>query len=532
MKAFLYLAILVAFASCSKEDEGPTFEEVQEKASVSIILPLKDRDYSSHNNGIRGVFENPADQKIFKGKINLSDTLIVANTALKIKWRSNIDGELFVGIPNAKFESNFTTSLSKGLHKIYFEVYLGDNPTVMQKDSITISNVVKLEATPYKGRIMKLNWSKYEGTDFVSYLIYNDSNTPLAEIKDINTIQYDYSEIYELSKKHNYQVVVKTNSPALINETLGSNIVTKITGDFISFPYFVRKMVKDPTRPKLYAIATPQDLDETPDKYGIVIINTDTFTIESHILTSTRFTDLSVSPDGQYLYLTQRHVDLITKVNLNTFSSSTIYTHTGGMGFENIEAAKSNLLYGFAYNNTSYMQIINAQTGAYTVASYGYSQGDMRYNSATDNLYLGESNTSDGNLYKINPSNFQNSIYNLTQYPLYPGGIGYPFPSVTISDDMKYIFWDKFQLDTNLSLVRKFDTVIRACSPSNKYLSDWGKVYDYTTMNTMFAFPSFGNYEYYRSDTYFIDDNTIITNKTYDPNDGSPSYSYFFRIKI
>ncbi|WP_281298850.1 YncE family protein [Flavobacterium limnophilum] len=529
MKAFLYLAILVAFASCSKEEEeGPTVEEVQKKASVSIILPLKDRDYSSHNNGIYGVFENPSDQKTFKGKIKLSDTLMVANTDLKIKWRSNIDGELFVGIPNAKFESNFTTSLTKGLHKIYFEVYLGDNPKVIQKDSITISNVVKLEATPYKGRMMKLNWSKYEGTGFVSYLVYNDSNTPLAEIKDINTLQYDYSEIYELSKEHHYQVVVKTNSPALINETLGSNIVTKITGDFISFPYYVRKMVKDPTRHKLYAIATPKDLDEIPNKYGIVIINTDTFTIESHILTTTRFTDLSVSPDGQYLYLTQRHVDLITKVNLNTFSSSIIYTHTGGAGFENIEAANNNMLYAYVYYDLSNMQLINALTGAYTVATSGFAQGDMRYNSSNDTLYLGESNTSGGDLFMINSSNFLSTLNGFTKY----GEVGYPFPSVTISDDMKHIFWDKFQLDKNLSLVRKFNTVIRACSPSNKYLADWGKVYDYSTMNTIFNFPSFGNYEYYNSDTYFIDDNTIITNKTYDPNDGSPSYSCFFRIKI
>lgn len=532
MRAFLYLITLILLAGCSAGDAGPTVEEVQNNLNVSIILPVKERDYSFHNNGVYGVYENPSVQKTFKAKIQLSADITVANTNLKVKWRSNIDGELLVGNPNADYESILTTSLSKGLHKVYIEVYLGNNPELIQKDSITISNVVKLEATPDKGRIMKLNWTKYEGNDFVSYLLYHDSNEPIIEISDINTLQYDYAETFPLADEHHYQVVVKTNS-ALVNETLGSNIVGKVTGDFISFPYYVRKMVKDPTRPKLYAIATPKDLDETADKYGVVIINTDTFIIEDHILTTTRFTDLSVSPDGQYLYLTQRHVDVITKVNLNTYNSSTIITHTSGYGFENIEAGNNNLVYAYVYNDASNMQMINTSTWNYSVAGNGFASGDMRYNSLNDNLYMGESNTSGGHIYKLNPTNFvTGNLYNLPQYPIYPYDIGYPYPLVTLSDDMSHIFWDEYEVDENLNLLRHLNTVIHACSPSNQYLSDLNKVYNYSTMNTVLSYPSFGNYEFYDSDIYFIDNNTIITSKTYDPNDGNPSYSYFFRIKI
>jgi len=540
MKVYFYFVIvLLMAAACSPGDSGenvgsvPAFEEVQGNVDVGILLPLKDRDYSFHNNGVHGVFENPTDQKTFKAKIALSETVSVSPANLTIKWISDIDGVLFVGHPDANFESALTTSLTKGLHKISFEVYLGNNPQLLQKDTVTVSNILKLEATPRMGRMMRLTWTKYEGSDFVSYLIYHDYNEPLAEISDINALQYDYPETRTLAEAHPYQIIVKTTNPNWVNETLGSNIVSKQTGDFLSIPYYIKKMVKDPIRHKLYAICTPNDLDEVVDQYGVIIINTDTFTIEDHILNTMRFTDLSIAPDGQYMYLTQRHIDVITKLNLNTYSYSNITTHTGGWGFDNIEAGNNNLLYANVYYNSERFQMINAINGSYTEAFNSFYLSEMRYNPSNDNLYFGEG-TSSGRLFKLNASNIATGTYlTLPQYPEFPGGVGYPFPMVTISDDGNHIFWDEYQLDANLNVIRHEDDVwIHACSPSNQYLSDLNKVYDFNTRNTILTYPSFGNYEFYDTDFYFTDDNTIITNKSYDPNDGTPSYSYIFRIKI
>lgn len=534
MKPYFYFALLIIMAfACSPGENVPSVEEVQQNINVGIILPLKERDYSYHNDGDRGVYEIPSDQKNFKGKIQLSETLSLSHNQLTVKWKSDIDGELFVGHPDDNFESSLTTPLSKGLHKIFFEVYLGNNPELLQKDSITISNVIKLEAAPRLGRIMRLNWTKYEGSDFVSYLVYHDATLPVAEISDVNTLMYDYPEIHTLGDEHPYQIVVKTSNPNWVNETLGSNIVSKITGDFLRIPYYIRKMVKDPIRHKLYAICTPYDLDEVADKYGVIIINTDTFTVENHILTATRFADLSVTPDGQYMYLTQRHVDVITKVNLNTYNYSGITTHTSGSGFDDIEAGINNLVYANPYNSTSPIQMINVQTWTYTAAQSSLDFGQMIYNPMNDILYMG-SDLSSSNLYKLNATNWATGNYlNLTQFPQFPYGVGYPFPNLFVSDDGNHIFWDEYQLDANFNVERQFDdTWIHACSPSNQYISDLNKIYDFNTMNTVLTYPSFGNYEFYKTDFYFTDENTVFTNKTYDPNDGTPSYSYIFRIKI
>ena len=70
MKSYFYFAFVVLMAvGCSPEESLPPIEEVQENITVGIIMPLKERDYSFHNNGDYGVYEIPADQKNFKGKI-------------------------------------------------------------------------------------------------------------------------------------------------------------------------------------------------------------------------------------------------------------------------------------------------------------------------------------------------------------------------------------------------------------------------------------------------------------------------------
>ena len=119
------------------------------------------------------------------------------------------------------------------------------------------------------------------------------------------------------------------------------------------------------------------------------------------------------------------------------------------------------------------------------------------------------------------------------EFPQFPGGVSYPYPNLFVSDDGNHIFWDEYQLGANLNFERQFnDIFIKACSPSNQYLSDLFKLYNFDTMNTILTYPSFGYYEFYNSDIHFADENTIFTNKTYDSNDGNQSYSYIFRLKI
>ena len=85
-----------------------------------------------------------------------------------------------------------------------------------------------------------------------------------------------------------------------------------------------------------------------------------------------------------------------------------------------------------------------------------------------DILYMG-SDLSSSNLYKLNATNWATGNYlNLTQFPQYSGGVGYPFPNLFVSNDGNHIFWDKYPLDANLNVERKFNDIwIHECSPSN-----------------------------------------------------------------
>ncbi|TCN61324.1 hypothetical protein EV142_101913 [Flavobacterium circumlabens] len=532
MKKLLLLFLSFSFYNCSSdhnienEIEKPTIS-----LTTSIIQPLKDRDFSFHNNGVHGVFEDPTVSKKLKAKIELSEVNNSSKGTLNVKWKSDKDGLLYEGKPDDNLESVININLSKGFHKIFFEVYTADN-SLIKKDSITISNVIKLEALSDTGRSIKLNWSKYEGNNFISYLVYGENSKPIAEITDINILTYEYLETISLVKEQKFQIVVKTTD--LTDRILGSNIVSKMSGNFIEFPYFVPKMIKDNLRSKIYVLVAPRSKWDETDKYGILIIDTKNFKIESHILTSDRFSDLDISPDGQYLYLTQKYVEKLTKINLATMEVKTFTTSTNDWGFHKIEVGNNNILFCHITPPTSGstgIMAINGMTGETINMSYNaYLHGDIEYNSKNGKLYMGESNTSAGVIYCNTFINQNLRIEN--NYPIFPNSVVYPDPFLFISDDYNFIFWEKYQLDLNLNVKREFNTKMIACSPNNFYLSDMDKIYNYNNLSVVFNYPPFPSNESTKS-TLFIDDNTIITCKTYQPNTvGEPAQTYFFKMKI
>lgn len=531
MKNLFFLLLFVTFYSCSSDKNiEPEIEKPVINLTTSIIQPLKDRDFSFHNNGVYGIFEDPTVPKKLKAKIVLSDDSNSSKNTLNIKWKSDKDGILYEGKPNDNLESELNINLSKGLHKILFEVYNSDN-TLIKKDSITISNVIKLEGVSDTGRSIKLNWSKYEGNNFMSYLVYGENSQPIAEITDINTLTYDYLETISLVKEQKFQIVVKTTNS---NSILGSNILPKMSGIFIEFPYFIPKMIKDNQRSKIYTIVAPKYNSDKADKYGLLIIDTKNFKIESHILTNDRFSDLDISPDGKYLYLTQRYIENLTRIDLTTMEVKTYTTSTNGWGFHKIEVGNNNILFCHVTPPTSGstgIMVYNGMTGESISTSYNaYSHGDIEYNSTNGKLYMGESNTSSGVIYSNTYINQDLRIEK--NYPVFPNGVLYPEPFLLISDDNTSIFWEKYQLDLNLNVKREFSTKMIACSPGNIYLSDLEKMYNYNNITVVFSYPPFPVNDGIKA-TLFIDDNTLITCKAYQSNVLSePSKTYFFKMKI
>lgn len=534
MKGLLFTLLLITLYSCST-DENNTIENPAENPQLTlttaIVNPLKNRDYTYHENGAHGVFEDPTLQKNLKAKIVLTNNSTASNTDLKVKWKSDIDGQLFEGNPNTDLESEINVNLSKGLHKILFEVY--SNTALIEKDSIYISNVITLQGIAKTGISVNLEWSKYEGNDFVSYLIYGVSSQPLAEINDINTLEFEYFETISMLANRNYQIVVKTANTTgnLIN---GSNIIAIKSGVFAEIPYFITKIVNDENNGKIYGIIIPRNNGAVA---GLIAFDNENLSLISHTLQSKTFSDLDISPDGQFLYLTQRYVEEITKINLNTMSIETFATSTSNWGFHKIEVGNNNLLYCHITPPTSGstgILILNAQNGNEINSSYyAYGHGDIAFNSANGSLYHGESNTSGG---RITKSTYSNNFLNIDlAYPSFAEneyGVSYPYPYLFISKDNNSIFWENFQLDSNLNLTRQFNTKIVSCSPNNLYLSDLQKVYDYTNLNVVFSFPPFPVNENTRT-LLFKDDHTIITSKAYRPNiTNYDDKTYIFKMKF
>jgi hypothetical protein len=143
---------------------------------------------------------------------------------------------------------------------------------------------------------------------------------------------------------------------------------------------------------------------------------------------------------------------------------------------------------------------------------------------------MGESNTSSGVIYCNTYINQDLKIEN--NYPVFPDGVLFPDPFLFISDDNESIFWEKYQLGLNLQVKRTFSTKMIASSPTNLYLSDIEKVYNYNNLSVIFSYPPFPSNDETKS-ILFFDDNTIIICKTHQPNTvGEPAQTYFFKMKI
>ena len=534
MKKFLNILVVLSSLlggySCQDNEDIP--EKPEEKPEidleVSIDEPAKNRDYSFHNNGYYGIFENPSKEKIFKGSVHLKDE-ITSDIDLTTKWISDIDGLLFEGTVDNRLNSEFSTTLSKGFHKVFFEIY-ADN-FLIQKDSITISNEIELSFNAESGRSIYLNWSKYEGSNFSSYIVYADDKQ-VANIKDINTLSYEYFEDISLIEKKQFQVIVNLTDNT--QDVHGSNLVLAKSGIYLEISSYITKIIRDTKRAKLYAISAPND-NYHPNTYGLFVIDLHKFEIEKQIFSNNKFSDLEISSDGNYLYLTQRYVDEILKMNLNNMSTETFNTpESNGWGFHKIEAG-NNILYCHQTPPTSGnspLYIFDANTGEYINMwdRWYFRHGDIEYNNRNGKLYSGISNTTGGEVYCL--SNLTTDLNLDNQYPLSWPGYTFPYPFIFCSEDFKHVYWQEFEFDDNLNLLRTFDSHIIACSPNNKYLSSLGIVYNYDDTSVKFVYPPFPYNEELRT-TLFIDDNTIITNRTCRSSiTNYPHTSYLFKMKI
>ncbi|SEC86047.1 hypothetical protein SAMN04489761_3796 [Tenacibaculum sp. MAR_2009_124] len=495
----LLLLFITIFGSCAHEEELAPIEPTEPDQTVDIIdisakinSPIQTRDYSFSNQGVNGIFEDPEVKKLFQGSIHVNysnNSSDLSNTDIEIVWRSNIDGILFKGTPNNYFESDLHENLSTGLHTIYFEASI-NGKDIISKDSIMLSNNIKLTANN-TSKAVKLNWTKYNGDDFVSYQIFSEDFTPISEIHDINTLEYDYKDFASLTEDKNYQIVVKTEVPK--DHIIGSNIESMHPGEFIEFPYYLRKIIKDPIRPRLYALVGHRNYSASD--YGLVVIDKtdETFEISSHILKEDFFTDFVISQNASHLFLSQIGSDKITKLDLSNLENTTFTTHTDGWGIEKIEIAMNNTLLCYSNSpamNGSKFTIYDGNSGTKLIGPIvnPITFNGIKFSFLNNAIYGGKSGSNSGQLYKYSISN---NLLTLNTTPISTSLVTNQTHELFLTQDTQHIFWENHQLDLNLNITRTFDAPVKACSPANTFLADLNRVFDYHGAFTIFEFPNF-----------------------------------------
>lgn len=455
--------------------------------SIEITAPYEYKDPTYHQLGSLGIFQNPDSTLDFRAQVQLdyvNPGKPIDPEKLKVEWRSNIDGLLYEEVLDNSMESGFTASLSKEYHTITAEVKINEAKDISNQDSIHVSNTIGLKLIPSEKSLI-FDWSKYVGEDFESYLIYGESMSPIAEITDIDQTEYEAFDL-RLGMLFDYQVVVKTKGE-IQGQVRGSNLVNGAPGNFIILnDLFVRKMIYDQNRQKIYAIVTNTHLDGK--KYGLLILDdsNDKLKLESHLLKETIFNDFDISLDGKYLFLCEWGNERITRVDLDTYDSQTFFIETSGWTMRNIEVGPGYQLYcsrGRLYQEWYALYLVDGMNGnLLSPESVALVYGDIDYNQSDNKIYHGTS-FNEKSIMQIGLDSG-----NPVRENIFSPNISWPEPFVLVSSDGNHIFWDHFQLDKELNVVRELENVL-ACSPDSEYLSSESKIMRLEDGGTVYDLP-------------------------------------------
>jgi hypothetical protein len=336
-----------------------------------------------------------------------------------------------------------------------------------------------------------------------------------------------------LVEEKKYQIIVETNGS--YDHIIGSNIESMHPGIFIDFPYYVSKIIKDPSRDRMYALVGNKNSES--DVYGLLLIdiNSQTFKINAHLLKSEIFADFDISPDGQYLFLCQERVEKITKFNLDTFEVTSFATNTNQWGIHKIEVGTNNILYCHKdppTSGTTSFWLYDGNNGSEIASETGFTEhGDIEFNVFNNKLYAAQSNGS-STIYRFSNNNNKLSLDKINEPYSYRA---YPF--VFLAPDSQKIFWEKFELDLDLNIVRTLNTSIKACSPNNNYLADVINIYNYSDVSVNYKFKGLpvGNSMF--NSLVFSDDTTLIyaqanqSNIRYAPDPYWRAQTYIFKFE-
>lgn len=429
-------------------------------------------------------------------------------------WSSDIDGVLYEeSIDNSQIPPFSTSELSHTTHQIRLTVTnsTGDE----QFEEITIYNSIRIYEIVNESNRATISWSKANPEDFLSYQLFrsryengfaqgNNAELIYTSQNLQDTVFVDTTAI--LGEHHYYKVLVE--SKALAPNMIESNVEGVANGVFVKTDLPIYKMLSDPNRAYVYALVNTNSIYEgNASNYGLLFINTDTRKVEGRILTSTRFTDLSMSPSGTSLYLCSRS-NQIHQINLDTQKPERIFN----MAFpaHKIEIGNNQRLYYHITPPTSgatEFRVYNLENGTdipynstMTAANSSFRHGDFELGE-NNTIYHGESNSSNSNLSEIGTINDLFSLEN--QW----GSNKYMQPNIILRD--KTLFWNHLILDTSFNRIGSFslngqERNIQAVSPNGEKALTSGALFNTSDQSVIKSIPA-----YFETST-FIDNNEII----------------------
>jgi hypothetical protein len=300
----LFVLLALALIACNDDEKGPKIIKL-DAYGIQITNPTDKQ------------FVTPGDEVKFSGLLSGDTTKEM--TALKASWTSDVDGVLNENSLTKNGKSEFaTTELSLGIHKITFAVKNQIDSSISK--SITIYNLLKLFPLTKTSSAVSLKWTAWTSPTFVQYQVVRSRDPQFQAGPETvftstdNAVDSFADSTAEIGVTYFYKVVAKYQG----NLVATSAVQEMAAGVFIKTDFPVLKIITDPKRDLAYGIVRPESIyDENKTGYGLIFIDTKNLRIIKRIHEDVKFSDMDLSLDGDYLYLTSRS-SILHKVNLLT----------------------------------------------------------------------------------------------------------------------------------------------------------------------------------------------------------------------
>ncbi len=379
-----------------------------------------------------------------------------------------------------------------------------------KEGELELKNIVKIKLHDKTDSNLTISWNKVINQNIESLQLFrSESSDAISGGKLVKVIKGQLDTLYidstaTLGTKYYYQLVAKP----ITGETLFSNVIDAQFGLSNKFLFPISKLMADPKRNHIYALVTIGDYrDNIAGGYGLVVIDSKTLQVTNRILSDHRFSDLTIDPGGDFMYLANGgrsifKIDLSTLTHVMTFdltnNASKLEIGTNGKIYYLVNPPISSSFGIFDLNSNQ-----NITPNPFFVSS-----GDFELDLSTNNIIHGESNISTSCLRNISTAN--NSLLQLSLACINDGK-----DLLTLNQKKHLLFWksavyniDMIKLGTFYSK-EKFEENVLHASPNGEWAIGWRNLFQTSNQVVVKTIPT-----YYDKAIFLNDQQLILVRNT------------------